>query len=75
MSAVAPGIPEYLTAAEVAGLYGVTASRVRIWARDGKITGARTPGARRRGPWRFPSAQFADLIRAGGGIPQQRGQS
>jgi len=68
MSAVAPGIPEYLTAAEVCGLYGVTARQPCIWARDGKITGIRTPSGR----WRFPSAQFADVIRDNGGIPQQK---
>jgi excisionase family DNA binding protein len=72
MSAVAPGIPEYLTAAEVAGLYGVTASRVRYWARTGLLTGTRTPGGR---SWRFPAAQFADVIRASGGIPPQRRRS
>ena len=69
MSAVAPGIPEYLTAAEVGGLYGVTVRQVRIWARAGKITGTRTPGG---GPWRFPSAQFAEIIAEVGGIPQQK---
>ena len=72
MSAVAPGIPEYLTAAEVGGLYGVTVRQVRIWARAGKVTGARTPGG---GPWRFPSAQFAGLIRDAGGIPPRRRRS
>ena len=72
MSAVAPGIPEYLTTAEVAGLYGVTARQVGIWARAGKITGSHTPGGR---AWRFPSAQFADLISAAGGIPQRRRRS
>jgi excisionase family DNA binding protein len=72
MSAVAPGIPEYLTAAEVSGLYGVTARQVCIWARAGKIAGTRTPGGR---SWRFPAAQFADLIRAAGGIPPQRGSA
>ena len=72
MSAVAPGIPDYLTAAEVGGLYGVTVRQVRIWARAGKITGSRTPGG---GPWRFPSAQFADVIRAAGGIPPRRRRS
>ena len=68
MSAIAPGIPEYLTAAEVGALYRVTPRQARIWASAGKVTATRTPGGR----WRFPSAQFADLIRAAGGIPPQR---
>ena len=76
MSTVAPGIPEYLTTAEVAGLYGVTARQVGIWARAGKITGSHTPGGEHRGgPCRFPSAQFAEIIRAAGGIPQRRRRS
>ena len=71
MTAIAPGIPEYLKTSEVAALYGVAQSRVRIWARAGKITGTHPGG----GHWRFPSVQFAEVIRANGGIPPRRGQS
>ena len=71
MSAVAPGIPDYLTAAEVGGLYGVTPRQARIWAKAGKVTATRTPSGR----WRFPSAQFAGLISDAGGIPPRRGSA
>ena len=65
--------PDYLTAAEVAALYGVTRRQVTIWARAGKITGIHTPGgARARGPWRFPAAPCAERIRDAGGIPPRR---
>lgn len=49
---------EYLPIGEVAKLFNVTATTVRNWEKDGKLTAIRTPGNQRR----FRRAQVEALL-------------
>ncbi|MGH9399443.1 MAG: helix-turn-helix domain-containing protein [Thermoanaerobaculia bacterium] len=51
--AAAGGEPAYLSRSQVARLFGVSASSVTRWAREGLIRAARTPG----GHYRFPAEE------------------
>jgi excisionase family DNA binding protein len=53
--------PELLTPAEVAQLFRVTPTTVTRWAKEGKLTGTRTPGGTRR----YYRAQVEALLKGG----------
>ena len=52
----------YLTCREVGTLMRVDPKTVSRWALAGRLRGAyRTPGRKRRGPWRIPETALTDL--------------
>jgi excisionase family DNA binding protein len=55
-----PPVPELLTAAEVAAIFGVNDKTPGRWAKNSQIDAIRTPG----GHWRFRTAPIAALVPA-----------
>lgn len=51
-------LPEFLTASEVADIFGVSRATVSTWAKRGKVPSMRTPGGRER---RFPKSEIYAL--------------
>lgn len=60
--ALPPGVPALLTPAEVGRLNRIDPKTVTRWAKAGRVDFIRIAGGHRR----YPSAQFADLLKITG---------